>query len=336
MPPRPTLVLAMAPALTRDLLRDRHRRRLASLCELPDPEPLARFEEPRSGELLGRAEILLTGWGCPPLTAPVLRRAPALRAVIHAAGTVKGLVTEACWDRGLLVSSAAAANALPVAEYTLAAILFANKRAFELQRRYRELRGFRLWPAEFPGLGNFRKRIGLVGASRVGRRVLELLAPFDFELRVSDPFLSAAQARMMGAELCELDELLQVSEVVSLHAPSLPETRHLLDRRRLSLLRDGAILINTARGALVDHAALEAELVSGRISAVLDTTEPEVLPADSPLYELPNVFLTPHVAGAMGAETERLADLAIDEVERFAKGEPLAHAVRRVDLERIA
>lgn len=336
MPPRPTLAFAMAPALTRGLLCDRHRSRLASLCEIPDAEPLASFEDPRSDELLAHSEILLTGWGCPALTAPVLERAPALRAVIHAAGTVKGHVTEACWKRGLLVSSAASANAIPVAEYTLAAILFANKRVFQLQRRYRELRAFRLWAAEAPGLGNFKKRVGIVGASRVGRRVLELLAPFDFEVRVSDPFLEADEARRLGAQRCELDDLLRDSDVVSLHAPDVPETRHLLDRRRLSLMQDGATLINTARGALVDHAALEAELVSGRISAVLDTTDPEVLPADSPLYALPNVFLTPHVAGAMGSETERLMDLAVDEVERFVRGEPLAHAIRRDQLEHIA
>jgi phosphoglycerate dehydrogenase-like enzyme len=166
--------------------------------------------------------------------------------------------------------------------------------------------------------------------------VLELLSPFDFEVRVSDPFLESDEALRLGAKPCELEALLRDSDVVSLHAPALPETRHMLDRRRLSLMKDGATLINTARGALVDHAALEAELLSGRISAVLDTTDPEVLPPDSPLYELPNVFLTPHIAGAMGSETERLADLAIDEVERFAKGEPLVHAIRRAHLEHIA
>jgi phosphoglycerate dehydrogenase-like enzyme len=124
--------------------------------------------------------------------------------------------------------------------------------------------------------------------------------------------------------------------VVSLHAPSLPETRRLLDRRRLALLRDGAVLVNTARGALVDGEALATELVSGRIDAVIDTTDPELLPADSPLYELPNVFLTPHIAGAMGRETRRLAQLALDELERLARGEPLAHEVRLEDLPHIA
>jgi phosphoglycerate dehydrogenase-like enzyme len=301
-----------------------------------DAEPLAAFGEPRAGALLERAEVLLTAWGCPPLDESVLARAPRLRAVVHAAGTVKNHVTEACFARGLRVSSAAAANALPVAEYTLAAILFANKRVFQLQRRYRELRAFRLWSQEAPGLGNFRKRVGIVGASRIGRRVIELLRPFDLEVSLHDPTLDPAAARALGAEPLELDELLARSDVVSLHAPSLPGTRHLLDARRLALLRDGATLVNTARGALVDARALEAELVSGRIAAVIDTTEPEILPADSPLYDLPNVFLTPHVAGAMGAETERLVDLALDEIERLVRGEPLAHEVRREDWDRIA
>ena len=123
---------------------------------------------------------------------------------------------------------------------------------------------------------------------------------------------------------------------MTLHAPSLPETRHLLDRRRLALLRDGAVVVNTARGALVDGDAFATELASGRIDAVIDTTEPEVLRADSPLWDLPNVFLTPHIAGAMGNETRRLAALALDEIERIARGEPLAHEVRLEDLPRIA
>jgi phosphoglycerate dehydrogenase-like enzyme len=332
---RPTVLLAMSPALTPDLLGAAERARLAALAELPDPEPLVRLDDERAARLLPRADVLLTGWGCPRIDAAVLERAPRLAAVVHAAGTVKGHVDPACFAR-LRVSSAAAANALPVAEFTLAAILLAGKRAFRLQRRYRELRAFRLWWREVPPVGNYGRVVGIVGASRIGRRVLELLRPFDFERLVYDPYLGAPEAAALGAERAELDDLLRRSDVVSLHAPSLPETRQLLDRRRLALLRDGAVLVNTARGALVDGAALADELVAGRIDAVLDTTEPEVLPADSPLYELPNVFLTPHVAGAMGSETRRLAALALDEIERLARGEPLAHEVRLEDLARIA
>jgi phosphoglycerate dehydrogenase-like enzyme len=333
---RPTVVLVLAPAIAPGLVRPDHLERLRALCEVPDPEPLPNFDDPRAGALLARAEILLTGWGCPPLTAEALAPAPELRAIFHAAGTVKNHVTDACWERGLVVSSAASANAIPVAEYTLAAILFANKRVFQLRQRYRQVRQFRLWAREEPGLGNYRKRVGVVGASRTGRRVIALLRPFDLEVWVSDPYFEAALAEELGARLVPLDELIAGCDVVSLHAPSLPETHHLLDRRRLALLPDGSTLINTARGALVDHEALKQELVSGRIYAVIDTTEPEVLPADSPLYELPNVLLTPHIAGALGDETERMVDLALDEIERFAGGEPLQHEVRREDMGRIA
>lgn len=333
---RPTVALAMVPFLTADLFTAEHFARLAAVAELPEREPLTVFADERAAALLARTEILLTGWGCPPLDAAALALAPRLRAVVHAAGTVKLHLTDACWERGLLVSSAAAANAVPVAEYTLAAILFANKRVFRLQRRYRELREFRLWPVEAPGLGNYRKVIGLVGASQVGRRVLALLRPFDFELLLHDPFVTAAEAAALGARWLELDDLLAAADVVSLHAPALPETHHQIDRRRLALLRDGAVLINTARGWLVDGDALTAELVAGRLDAVLDTTEPEILPADSPLYDLPNVFLTPHIAGALGSETQRLADHAVAEIERYARGEPFAFAVTREALPHLA
>jgi len=329
------VVLAMAPALTPDLLGPAERERLRALAEVPDPEPLARFDDERAGRLLAQAEVLLSGWGCPRIDEAVLARAPRLRAVVHAAGTVKEHVDPACYGR-LRVSSAAAANAVPVAEFTVAAILLAGKRAFRLSRLYRELRGFRLWWKEVPPIGNYRKVVGIVGASRIGRLVLQRLRPFDFELLVHDPYLAADEARALGAEAVTLDDLLRRADVVSLHAPALPETRGLLDRRRLALLRDGAVLVNTARGALVDGDALLAELVAGRIDAVIDTTLPEVLPPDSPLYELPNVFLTPHIAGAMGTETRRLAALALDEIERLSRGEPLAHEVRLEDLARIA
>jgi phosphoglycerate dehydrogenase-like enzyme len=333
---RPAVVLAMHPVLTEGMLAPEHLARLRALGDLLDPEPLASFDEPRAAALLARAEVLLSGWGCPALDAGALARAPRLAFVAHAAGTVKSHVTLDCFDRGVRVSSAAAANALPVAEYALAAILLAGKRAFRLQRRYAELRAARLWPREIPIPGNYRRSVGIVGASRIGRRLVELLRPFDFAVLVSDPFLGVDEAVALGVEKLELDALLARADVVSLHAPLLPRTRGMLDARRLALLRDGAVLINTARGALVDGGALERELASGRIDAVIDTTDPEVLPSRSPLYELPNVFLTPHIAGALGRETWRLVELALDELERFARGEPLRHEVRREDWERIA
>ena len=167
-------------------------------------------------------------------------------------------------------------------------------------------------------------------------RVIELLRPHDLEVTVSDPYLDEAEARRLGVRTAELDALLRDSDLVSLHAPLTERTRGLIDGRRLALLRDGAWLVNTARGALVDHPALVRELVRGRISAVLDVTEPDVLPAGSPLFGLDNVVLTPHIAGAQGNELYRLADTVLDELARYAAGLPLAHPVTRADLDRIA
>lgn len=281
---------------------------------------------------LAAVELLITSWGCPSLDDAVLARMPALKAVVHAAGSVKHHVTDACWERGLLVSTAAAANAVPVAEYTLAAVLFANKRVLEIGGLYREHRGPVDWAAHFPGFGNYRRTVGVVGASLVGRRVLELLRPHDFDVLLADPHLDPDSAQAMGARLVDLDELLTSCDVVSLHAPALPETHHLLDARRLSLLRDGATLVNTARGSLVDTEALTVEALTGRVHAVLDVTEPEVLPASSPLYSLPNVLLTPHIAGSLGGELQRITRSTVDEVERYCAGREFAHPVTRAAL----
>ena len=286
--------------------------------------PLRRLDGAAALARLAEADILVTGWGCPPIDAAVLDGAPSLRLIAHAAGSVKAWALRDILARDIAVVTAADANALPVAEFTLATILGANKRIGDYAALYRrERRGLELSLNAPAAVGNWHKTIGIVGASRIGRRVIELLRPFDLSVLLFDPFV-------------EVGVLLRRSDVVSLHAPSLPETRHLIDGRGLALMRDGAILINTARGALVEQAALERELVSGRLWAAIDVTEPEVLPADSPLYDLPNVVLTPHIAGALGNERLRFGRLVTDEVERFVSGKALRHAVDPLTIDRQA
>jgi phosphoglycerate dehydrogenase-like enzyme len=153
---------------------------------------------------------------------------------------------------------------------------------------------------------------------------------------LTDPFVGAGDPICEHVRLVELDELLRTSDVVSIHAPSLPSTRNMIGARELGLMRDGATLINTARGSLVDEAALIAELQTSRIQAVIDVTDPEIPSKSSPLYDLPNVFLTPHVAGAAGTERLRLGLMAVEEIERFIAGEPLRYAIEPALLERIA
>ncbi|GAA3107349.1 hypothetical protein GCM10020001_026640 [Nonomuraea salmonea] len=158
--------------------------------------------------------------------------------------------------------------------------------------------------------------------------MIELLRPFALDVLVADPYLNED----LGVAHVGFDELFERSDVVTVHAPDLPETRHLVSAARLASMRDGATLINTARGALVDQDALIAELTSGRLYAVLDVTDPDPLPPGSPLYDLPNVLLTPHVAGSLGGELARIADLAVDEVARYARGLPFAHGVAAEEL----
>jgi len=316
-------------------MREDHITRLDRAVTLISREPMRNFSE-LDGKL-SRVEVLITSWGCPPIDAAIVDRMPRLRLIAHLAGSVKGFLDDVVWRRGILVTNAVAANAVPVAEFTLAAILFANKRVIQLNRFYVDHRENRApWTLEAPDVGNYRKTIGIIGASHVGRLVIAHLKRFDFRILLYDPYVTSMGSRDLGVERASLAELLARSDVVSLHAPLLPETRHMLGARELALMPDRATLINTARGGLIDPAALETELTRGRIFAFLDTTEPPVLPDHSPLYDLPNVFLTPNITGSLGRETERLTDYIVAEVERFARGASLKYLVRREHLPRLA
>jgi phosphoglycerate dehydrogenase-like enzyme len=332
---RPAILLAMLDGMLEHAFTADQLERLDTAGRLLDRSPLASFDGERADALLDEVEIIVGHWGCPTLTSDVLARAPKLRMLAYAAGTVKWQVTDAVWERNLTVTSAAAANALPVAEYTLAMILLANKGVLLFREQLREP-GANV-PLALQRVGNVGKRVGIVGASHVGRRVIELLRPFDLDIALYDPYVNDTDAKALGVELVsDLDELCAMVDVLSVHAPDVPATRGMIGAPQLARLRDGATLVNTARPALVDQEALLAELRRGRIAAILDVTDPEPLPAGHELLSLPNVFVTPHVAGSIGAEVVRMSELAVEEVERFARGDPPLHPVRREDIDRIA
>jgi phosphoglycerate dehydrogenase-like enzyme len=330
---RPEVLLAMSDATFRTQFGPAELARLEELAAVGEPLHVTSLDEPAARERLADVEVLLTSWGGPAITAEVLEAAPRLRAVIHCAGTVKHMITEGVWERNLLVTNAVDANAVPVAEFTFAAIIMAGKRAPFLAARARTARED--W--SYDGLGDLSNRdrtIGIVGFSRTGRRVVERLAGLDTrEILVSDPYADRDAVKAAGARLTSLDEVLAGSAITSLHAPALPSTHHLIGARELALMPDGATLINTARGWVVDTAALEAECGSGRLYAILDVTDPEPLPATSPLYDLPNVMITPHIAGSLGTETRRMTAAALDELERYVRGEAPESPVTREALE---
>lgn len=303
--------------------------RVDEVARVLDRAPVGSWGDPRADALLAEAEVILGHWGCPLVDAAVLDRAPHLGLVAYAAGTVRAVVAREVIERGVRVTSGAAANAEPVAEFTLAAILFAGKDVFWLRDLLRDPSVLDRRPIGEVPTGNWDRTIGIVGASMVGRRVIELLRSFPhLAVELYDPFVTAEEAARLGVvKRDRLGDLCAAADILSIHAPDLPATRGMIGAPELAALRTGATVVNTARGALVDHDALVAELQAGRIYAVLDVTDPEPLPEGHPLRVLPNVFLTPHVAGSMGNELRRLAAHATEEIRRFAAGEPAVNPV---------
>lgn len=319
-------LLALPRTVADRLFDEERRRRLHECCDLvvdsAEPDPSAVPDE-----VLGAVEVLVTGWGTPRLDEETVARMPALRAVVHTAGTVRPILGETLWERSdIVVTTAAQANAVPVAEFTLAQILLAGKQSLRREADHRERRGARR-PVEGRRMGNHGAVVGLIGASRIGRLVAEMLRPFDVSVLISDPYVADEEIRALGATPVTLPELFSRSDVVSLHAPDVPSTRGMIDAALLARMRDRTTFLNTARPALVDLDALRAELVTGRLSAVLDVHDD--LAPDDPLWEIPTVSITPHIAGSLGNELHRMADHALEELRRLREGEPPRHPVDR-------
>lgn len=283
--------------------------------------------------LLPGAEGCITSWGVAQLDADVIAAAPRLKAMAHMGSSVNRFVSDALWERGIHVTSAGPALARDVAETTLGLMIVGLKRIWPLGQHVREggWRESRYWPSrELHG-----KVVGIVGASHVGRHVIELLRPFDAQVLLYDPYVTAEEAARLGVTQVGMDDLARRSDVISLHAPAKPDTHHLLDGRRLALMKDDALLINTARGSLIDEAALVVELGKGRFFAFLDVTDPEPPAAESQLRRLENVVVTPHLAGCI-EDCGRMGEMAVEELRRFFSGEPPLYRVTPEMLGRIA
>jgi phosphoglycerate dehydrogenase-like enzyme len=327
---RPTVALVMPPALVPIMFRGgAELERLRGVAEVVGP--FGREDLGKLREALATARVVVTGWGSPRFDEGLLGVAGnGLGLIAHSAGSVKGIVTEAVFDRGVRVTTAAAANAVPVAQYTVAMMVALLKQVPWLTRGMAEGK----WREEMAGrMEQIRElqdiTVGLVAASRVGREVIKLLKAYpDVRVKLYDPCVSEEDARGMGVELVSLEEVCRC-EVVSLHAPNIPETRHMMDARTLGLLPDHGVLINTSRGALIDEAALVAEVRRRPLYVMLDVTDPEPPACDAEIRKEENILLTPHIAGAMKQARCEMGSLAIDEVMRFLRGEPLQHEVTR-------
>lgn len=272
--------------------------------------------------VLEEVEVIFSGWGGPKIDEEFLAAAPNLEMVFYGAGSIKGIVTDAFWDRDIRITSAYAANGIPVAEFTLAQILFSLKRGWHYAFSIKEQGKYP--PSREGILGAYGSTVGIISLGMIGRYVCQLLKPFDLKIIAYDPFASEDVADELGVELCGLDEIFKRSDVVSLHTPWLPETEGMIKGEHFSAMKGNATFINTARGAVVrEDEMIQVLKKRPDLYALLDVTWPEPPVAGSPLYTMPNIILTPHIAGSLGKECNRMGRYMVDELERYLKGEEL-------------
>lgn len=331
---RPKIALLQTKTLTEQLFTQGALARLGELGQVVINDGRERSTVQETIRLVRGARGCVTSWGCQAMTEEILDAAPELGIIVYAAGSVRPIVTDAVWERGITVTSSAAMIAVNVAEVTVGCLILGLKNMWGLDR-VTHSGGWREEHERAKSRVLNQATIGVIGAGHVGRKVLEYLQSFEVkEILLHDPYWTTEQVAALGAAKVSLHELLRRSDAVTLHAPALPTTRHMMGGEELRLMKDDAVLINTSRGQNIDEESLVSELERGRLVAFLDVTDPEPPALDSRLRSLPNVILTPHVAGG-GANT-RMGDHAVEELRRFLAGEPPLYEVRREMMDRMA
>lgn len=299
---------------------------IARRVELLAP-PMSREELAKRPDLISQAEVIFSGWGAPKMDGAFMEAAANLKAVFYGAGSIRHFTSDEFWARGITITSAYAMNAVPVAEYTLATILLSLKNFWKQAFQSKALGRF---PDRASCAGAYGSKVGLISLGMIGRLVRERLRPFDLEVLAYDPFVTPEQATVLGIEMVPLDEIFKQCDVVSLHTPWLKETEGMIQGRHFELMKPHASFLNTARGAVVREAEM-IEVLARRtdLTALLDVTYPEPPAKDSPLWTLPNVILTPHIAGSQDRECRRMGRLMIDEFDRWIRGEKLKWAISK-------
>jgi phosphoglycerate dehydrogenase-like enzyme len=320
---QPTVALLFSSELQQDILSSQavqHLHSLAHVVSFTDGKPSVELVP----QLIQQADICMTGWDTPPLDEAFVEQAPQLRFIAHTGGSIHSIIPASVFQRGIRVSHSNSALAEGVAEFTVLQALMCLRRIADFDRFLKE--GY-LWERG-PGKLLRTQTFGIVSVGSVGKEVIARLKPFGCRIIAYDPYLSPDAMLALGVEATDLETLFATADIVSLHTPLLPTTWGMIGARHLALLRDGAILLNTARAGLVDEEALVRELVTGRFMAALDVFHQEPLPLDSPLRSLPNVILSPHIAALTSDTLLHQGQMMVDEVQRFLAGEPLLYEIQ--------
>lgn len=283
------------------------------------------YEGAALSDILRCADVVMTGWGCPCIGAHALPDDARVKLIVHTGGSVATLVDEMTFARGIRVCTANEIYAKSVAEGTVAYILASLRRIPHWNAQVQQ----KCWPSfdEAGTKGLLNRSVGLIGYGAIARHLVRMLRPFDVTIRVHADFLTEADCARDGIIKASLDEIAETCDIISLHNSLTPETTGMIGRAFLSKIRDGALFINTARGLIVDEAALADELSTGRFSAVLDVYVKEPLPPDSRLRGLENVLLMPHVAGPTVDRHAFVGREMVAEIDRFTNGEPLRYQI---------
>ncbi len=331
---RPKSIVLMNPERLHEVYGPRELEQINEISELVSA-PASKGDTLTLPERLEEVEIIFGGWGMPELTQSFLEKVPNLRGVFYSAGTVKPYVTEAFWSRNVAITNAHMANAVPVAEYCLATILFSLKLGWHRIRQCREKQVWRQERSQIPGC--YDATVGLISLGAIGYKTLELLKPFQIKPLIYSTSLSKERADQWGAEIVGLDELFAQSDVVSLHTPLLPSTKGMIRGEHFRKMRPYTTFINTARGAVVrQDEMIEVMRERPDLTALLDVVNPEPPEDGSEVFNVENIHLTTHIAGSLGRECRRLGQTAIDECRRFLAGQDLWYEVAESDLVKMA
>lgn len=310
--------------------------KIASMVEL-DKNVYCEEDIVASPEKFKDVEIAFSTWSMPgggelKLTDYL----PSLKVLFYAAGSVKYFAPE-YFEKGVRITSAFSANAIPVAEFTVGQILLANKGFFQSALVAKNKRHDEANKIAGAHAGNYEAKIGIVGAGMIGRRVIELLKPYKLDIYVFDAFMSQEQAEALGVTKCSLDEIFEECDIVSNHLANVPATVGIMKKEHFAKMKQNATFINTGRGAQVDEDGM-IEVLKQRqdICALLDVTIKEPLPEDSELFDLSNVVLTPHIAGSMSNEVRRMSELMINELDNYLNGKELEFEITAEKLAKMA
>jgi phosphoglycerate dehydrogenase-like enzyme len=321
--PRPLIYVAIPQSLYRALFADASDQLLLKTGDV-DYEKESKLSSAQLAERIGGYDAIVTGWGTPLFNDEVLAKAQRLKVIGHSAGSIKHFLPQPVFDRGIAVTHAAVALAPAVADFSLLLTMSMLRRNWQAHEAMRE----GIWHRDELGDEITGMRVGVVAASYTGRCFIKLLKALEADVWVFDPYLTEQGAAELGVKKVSLEDLLSQCPVISLQAPVTKETTKMIGKKELALIRDGGILVNTARPALLDTAALLKELQSGRISAALDVFDTEPLPEENQYCKLKNVLLSPHLAGASAQSRRRQGKTIAEEFSRFFAGEPLKYRIK--------